>query len=345
MRPLWSKESCWDCGKAGYATRTESRPADDPYYCEECEIHREYQPRISELEERVKELEASCEAKDAALREIKAERDVAKAELRKTEENLAQPDWCCAECGSTEQNGIVYPSTPNSPEEYDMECSVCGSMEIAESCMEAASTLGDKLDTCRAERDEAKAKLEAATERTEEGAAWRRQFEDQQKRTEHASSEAIKATAELKTATKRAEEAEKHAEQRCIKHAAYNPEGDCVYCDVELAQAQAQRLREALDLVPRLARWEAQDILDKCKHGNQQCLICPAIDCCDNDAGRVLKRALVETESKAAPEQPRKAPVNDKEPSMTENQSAHNNGELLGAAAGESVAAVKGGQQ
>jgi hypothetical protein len=45
-----------------------------------------------------------------------------------------------------------------------------------------------------------------------------------------------------------------------------------------------------------------------------------------------LRAALVEAESKAAPEQPRKAPVNDKEPSTTEDSSTHNNGELLGAA-------------
>lgn len=41
MRPPWCKEACWDCGAEGYATRTEPRPAAEPYYCEVCWAFRE----------------------------------------------------------------------------------------------------------------------------------------------------------------------------------------------------------------------------------------------------------------------------------------------------------------
>lgn len=55
MRPLWCKESCWDCGEEGYATRTITRPKSEPYYCVECEIHRRYKKQIEELERKLKE--------------------------------------------------------------------------------------------------------------------------------------------------------------------------------------------------------------------------------------------------------------------------------------------------
>ena len=39
MRPLWCREPCWTCGIEGYATRTQPKPADAPYYCEGCVMH------------------------------------------------------------------------------------------------------------------------------------------------------------------------------------------------------------------------------------------------------------------------------------------------------------------
>jgi hypothetical protein len=39
MRKLWSKEECCSCGVVGYATRTETRPVEEPYLCEACEIY------------------------------------------------------------------------------------------------------------------------------------------------------------------------------------------------------------------------------------------------------------------------------------------------------------------
>ncbi len=73
------------------------------------------------------------------------------AQVRGEEEDTQGPAWTCADCGSARNHGITYPSTPNGPEEYDMVCDDCGSLEIAESPEEAANVLGLKLDECRAE--------------------------------------------------------------------------------------------------------------------------------------------------------------------------------------------------
>ena len=49
MRPLWSKEECSCCGETGYATRSESKPADKPYVCGECEIANRYAEQTSKV--------------------------------------------------------------------------------------------------------------------------------------------------------------------------------------------------------------------------------------------------------------------------------------------------------
>lgn len=39
MRKLWSKEPCYSCGFEGYATRTQSRPVNEPHFCSDCESY------------------------------------------------------------------------------------------------------------------------------------------------------------------------------------------------------------------------------------------------------------------------------------------------------------------
>ena len=65
------------------------------------------------------------------------------------------------------------------------------------------------------------------------------------------------------------EEKDEQREQRCIAHAAYNPDGDCIYCDFELAtekieslESEVARLREALGRI-LLARDEFDRIRSK----------------------------------------------------------------------------------
>jgi len=113
----------------------------------------------------------SDDARDEGVR-IRADRSAALARAEKAEAEVERltreldgcPEWCCAECGSINLRGIVYPSTPNGPEEYDMECNECGSLEIAESGTEAARVLAEKLDTARAERDAALAREQVLRE-------------------------------------------------------------------------------------------------------------------------------------------------------------------------------------
>lgn len=39
---------------------------------------------------------------------------------------------------------------------------------------------------------------------------------------------------------------EENERQACIKHAAHNPQGDCVYCDIEQRDEEIAKLREAI---------------------------------------------------------------------------------------------------
>ncbi len=55
MRPLWSKEACLACGEEGFATRTQPRPVTEEYYCEACEIHRQYEEEIRVLNKELEE--------------------------------------------------------------------------------------------------------------------------------------------------------------------------------------------------------------------------------------------------------------------------------------------------
>jgi hypothetical protein len=48
MRPLWHKEPCWECGQEGFATRTQSTPENEPYYCSECESRKKYSDACDE---------------------------------------------------------------------------------------------------------------------------------------------------------------------------------------------------------------------------------------------------------------------------------------------------------
>lgn len=48
------------------------------------------------------------------------------------------------------------------------------------------------------------------------------------------------------------EEARAEREQRCIKHGAMNPDGDCVYCDHEIERDRAEAAEAALDRVRAL---------------------------------------------------------------------------------------------
>lgn len=73
------------------------------------------------------------------------------AEAKISELDEIMPDWCCSECGSTSNHGITYPSSPNGPEEYDLMCDDCGSLNIEGSCAKAASSLGLKLGESRSE--------------------------------------------------------------------------------------------------------------------------------------------------------------------------------------------------
>lgn len=84
-------------------------------------------------------------------------------------------DDTCADCGSlTPPFGVMYPGTPNGPAEYDMMCSDCGSLDVAESAREAAGRLGDKLDTARAENETLRAEVAAMREAVESLAWWAR---------------------------------------------------------------------------------------------------------------------------------------------------------------------------
>lgn len=51
-------------------------------------------------------------------------------------------------------------------------------------------------------------------------------------------------------------------------------------------------LREAVEALPRLGKWEVRDVIAKCDDGYQQCGRCPALGCCDNTAEHALNRAL-----------------------------------------------------
>jgi len=56
-----------------------------------------------------------------------------------------QPDMQCSDCGSMGPfRGITYPSTPNGPEEHDVECEACGSLNVAESPHEAFRNAEDR---------------------------------------------------------------------------------------------------------------------------------------------------------------------------------------------------------
>jgi hypothetical protein len=69
MRPLWCKEACWECGTEGYATRTQPRPADEPYYCARCSAGRAVAERY----------EAEAARLRATIEQATRERDEARA--------------------------------------------------------------------------------------------------------------------------------------------------------------------------------------------------------------------------------------------------------------------------
>lgn len=82
----------------------------------------------------------------------------ARAALSETEApGVCGPHWTCSACGSMESFKTIKYDTPGEPIEYDMECQACGATDIRESPEEAASVLGERLDTMVAERDEARA--------------------------------------------------------------------------------------------------------------------------------------------------------------------------------------------
>jgi chromosome segregation ATPase len=102
------------------------------------------------------------------IEQLAAERDGLKAQLAEANAALdeeAVPKYCCSRCGSLGPFiGITYPATPNGPEEYDMKCEYCGSLEIAESPEGAVLELAQKLDTAEKQLAEAREKHKAEPE-------------------------------------------------------------------------------------------------------------------------------------------------------------------------------------
>ena len=95
--------------------------------------------------------------------------DVHQAEFDRLEEQLAEAtqelekEHCdilvCTDCGRTNKHGwigIVYESTPNSAEEYDMKCPECGSISLDED----ARSVVNALDTVKSELAQAQAEIE-----------------------------------------------------------------------------------------------------------------------------------------------------------------------------------------
>lgn len=52
----------------------------------------------------------------------------------------------CADCGSQDVKGIVYPSTPDSATEYDIQCAECGSLNVAEDAHAALHHLLSRME-------------------------------------------------------------------------------------------------------------------------------------------------------------------------------------------------------
>lgn len=75
-----------------------------------------------------------------------------RAEVAEMKELLGRPTFQCSDCGSTGPfEDVVYPATPDCPEEYDMRCVECDSLHIDESPRCAFATMQNRLDTERAE--------------------------------------------------------------------------------------------------------------------------------------------------------------------------------------------------
>ena len=131
--------------------------------------------RAEKAEARVRELEAIA---GASALVVKTWADTISRALDSAEAELARPTFQCSDCGSTGPfRDVVYPNTPNGPEEYDTECVECGSLQIEESPRCAFSRAVNRLDEEkgaaleRAEEAEARVReLEAIAESRADGA-------------------------------------------------------------------------------------------------------------------------------------------------------------------------------
>ena len=86
--------------------------------------------------------------------------DDLRSQLAEAKERLGRSMFQCAECGSTGPfRDVVYPSTPNGPEEYDIACEECGSLKIEESPREAFHHMLLRADEANARAEDAEEKL------------------------------------------------------------------------------------------------------------------------------------------------------------------------------------------
>lgn len=106
-----------------------------------------------------------CGGGGAGVQYVKAWADTISRALDSAEAELARPTFQCSDCGSTGPfRDVVYPNTPNGPEEYDIECVECRSLHIEESPRCAFSRAVNRLDEEKGAALERAEKAEAEVE-------------------------------------------------------------------------------------------------------------------------------------------------------------------------------------